>query len=191
VSLPGAAPDAPASGTSRVVHWIDDAIRWAATVVLVVTTIVLFLAIGSEVLIRYGTRQSSLWLTELPAILFPWMTAAGFVLAAQYGQHFLVEFGINLMGRRTARVVFMFTQLLNAATFFYLSWTGLEILEVTGSEIMPMTGIPSSWSYLGVVIGFVLLGITSLTTLYEAVSASSNPLKIRTAPPEIVEGSAA
>jgi TRAP-type C4-dicarboxylate transport system permease small subunit len=159
--------------------------------VLVVTTIVLFLAIGSEVLIRYGTRQSSLWLTELPAILFPWMTAAGFVLAAQYGQHFLVEFGINLMGRRTARVVFMFTQLLNAATFFYLSWTGLEILEVTGSEIMPMTGIPSSWSYLGVVIGFVLLGITSLTTLYEAVSASSNPLKIRTAPPEIVAGSAA
>jgi TRAP-type C4-dicarboxylate transport system permease small subunit len=62
---------------------------------------------------------------------------------------------------------------------------------VTGSEIMPMTGIPSSWSYLGVVIGFVLLGVTSLTTLYEAVSTSRNPLKIRTAPSEIIEGSAA
>ncbi len=191
MSLRGAAPDAPSSGASRVVHWIDEAIRWAATIVLVVTTVVLFLAIGSEVLIRYGTQQSSLWLTELPAILFPWMTAAGFVLAAQYGQHFLVEFGINLMGRRTARAVFIVTQLLNAATFFYLSWTGLEILEVTSSEIMPMTGIRSSWSYLGVVIGFVLLGVTSLTTLYEAVSTSRNPLKIRTAPPEIIEGSAA
>jgi TRAP-type C4-dicarboxylate transport system permease small subunit len=191
VSLEVAAPDAPASGFSRVVHWIDEAIRWAAIVVLVITTVILFLAIGSEVLIRYGTQQSSLWLTELPAILFPWMTAAGFVLAAQYGQHFLVEFGINYMGPRAARAVFMVTQLLNAATFFYLSWTGLEILEVTGSETMPMTGIPSSWSYLGVVIGFVLLGVTSLTTLYQAVSASCNPLKIRTAPPEIIEGSAA
>ncbi len=191
MSLEVAAPDAPAAGFSRVVHWIDEAIRWAAIVVLVITTVILFLAIGSEVLIRYGTQQSSLWLTELPAILFPWMTAAGFVLAAQYGQHFLVEFGISHMGPRTARAVFMATQLLNAATFFYLSWTGLEILEVTGSETMPMTGIPSSWSYLGVVIGFVLLGVTSLTTLYQAVSASCNPLKIRTAPPEMIEGSAA
>ena len=191
MNLEVAAPDAPASGFSRVVHWIDEAIRWAAIVVLVITTVILFLAIGSEVLIRYGTQQSSLWLTELPAILFPWMTAAGFVLAAQYGQHFLVEFGINHMGPRAARAVFIVTQLLNAATFFYLSWTGLEILEVTGSETMPMTGIPSSWSYLGVVIGFVLLGVTCLTTLYQAVSASCNPLKIRTAPPEIIEGSAA
>jgi TRAP-type C4-dicarboxylate transport system permease small subunit len=160
-------------------------------VVLVLTTVVLFLAIGAEVLIRYGTQRSSLWLTELPAILFPWMTAAGFVLAAQFGQHFLVEFGITHMGPRLARVVFVATQLLNALTFFYLSWTGLEILEVTASEIMPMTGIPSSWSYLGIVVGFVLLGVTSLTTLYAAVTASGNPLKIRTAPAEMIEGSAA
>ena len=82
-------------------------------------------------------------------------------------------------------------QIRSAGGGFHLSWTGLEILEVTGSETMPMTGIPSSWSYLGVVIGFVLLGVTSLTTLYQAVSASCNPLKIRTAPPEIIEGSAA
>ena len=179
------------TGVHRAVHWIDASIRWSATVVLVVTTVALFLVVGAEVLIRYGTRQSSLWLTELPAVLFPWMTASGFVLAAQFGQHFLVEFGINLMGPRLARFVFGTTQIVNAVTFFYLGWTGLEILEVTAGESLPMTGIPSSWSYLGVVIGFVLLGITCLTTLHAAVMASGNPLKVRTVPEEIMEGAAA
>ncbi|HEV3471753.1 MAG TPA: TRAP transporter small permease subunit [Actinomycetota bacterium] len=184
-------PGAKASGVHRIVHWIDEAIRWSATVVLVATTIALFFVIGSEVLIRYGTQRSSLSLTELPALLFPWMAASGIVLAAQFGQHFLVEFGIHLMGPRLARFVFAATQVINAATFFYLGWTGLEILEVTAGESLPMTGIPSSWSYLGVVIGFVLLGITCLTTLHAAITASGDPLKVRAVPDEIMEGGAA
>jgi len=183
-------PGVEASGVHRAVYWTDEAIRRSAIGVLVVTTVVLFLSVGSEVLIRYGTRRSSLWLSELPTLLFPWMTASGFVLAAQFGQHFLVEFGVNQMGPRLARSVFVAMQLVNAATFFYLGWTGLEILEVTADEKLPMTGLPSSWSYLGVVIGFVLLGITSLTTLHMALTASGNPLKVRTAPDEIIEGGA-
>jgi len=191
VTRSAAAPDAPASGLRRAVYWIDETIRWSATIVLVVTTVALFFMIGAEVLIRYGTQRSTLWLTELPTFLFPWMTASGIVLAAQFGQHFLVEFGINIMGPRIARRVFIATQAVNAFTFFYLSWTGLEILEVTAGESLPMTGIPSSWSYLGVVIGFILLGVTALTTMYAAIVAAGNPLKVRTAPEDIIEGGAA
>jgi TRAP-type transport system small permease protein len=184
------APGVPTSGVDLAVHWIDQVIRWSATIVLVVTTVVLFLTVGAEVLIRYATQQSTLWLTELPTLLFPWMTASGVVLAAQFGQHFLVEFGLHLMGARLARIVFVFSQIISAAAFLYLSWTGLEILEVTAGESLPMTGLPSSWSYLGVVVGFVLLGVTALTTLHAGWRASGDPLKARVAPPGIIEGGA-
>lgn len=180
----------PTSGVDLAVHWIDQVIRWSATIVLVATTVVLFLSVGAEVLIRYATQQSTLWLTELPILLFPWMTASGVVLAAQFGQHFLVEFGVHFMGPRVARIVFVFSQVTSAAAFLYLSWTGLKILEVTAGESLPMTGLPSSWSYLGVIIGFVLLAITALTTLYVGWRASGDPLKVRAAPPGIIEGGA-
>ena len=92
--------------------------------------------------------------------------------------------------RLLTRIVFVFSQIISAAAFLYLSWTGLEILEVTAGESLPMTGLPSSWSYLGVVVGFVLLGVTALTTLRAGWRASGDPLKARVAPPGIIEGGA-
>ena len=65
-----------------------------------------------------------------------------------------------------------------AATFFYLAWVGLDVIEITGTEVFPVTGITAKWAYLALIAGFVGLGITALTTLGHLLPAG-DPLAVR------------
>lgn len=167
---------------------VDAVILGASIVVLVATTVALFGCVALEVTVRYVTGGNLGWPGELPSLLFPWMTMAGIVVAAQHGQHFLVEAGLRRLPapllRRAAAVV----QVISAAGFLYLAWTGLTILEVTADERLPVTGIASSWSYLSIVVGFGLLAVTALTTLPRLLAPGTDPLRPRQAPADLEEG---
>lgn len=166
---------------------LDAVILASAIAVLVATTVALFACVAIEVTVRYVTGGNLGWPGELPSLLFPWMTAAGIVVAAQHGQHFLVEAGLRrlpapLLARAAAAV-----QVISAAGFLYLAWTGLTILEVTADELLPVTGIATSWAYLSIVVGFALLAVTALTTLPRLLAAGADPLRPRVPPAELEE----
>ncbi|WGF88521.1 TRAP transporter small permease [Marinivivus vitaminiproducens] len=159
--------------------WLDKAILWGAYVVAVITTSLLFLVIALEVLVRYVTHQSLPWSNEVPSLLFPWMAMSGVVIAAQWGRHITVEFGLRLMPERVARAAMAVSQVIIAITLFYLAWAGLAILRVTASQVFPITGIAASWAYLAVVVAFVLLGITALTTCLRTFLQPGDPFALR------------
>jgi len=119
------------------------------------------------------------WPTEMPNILFPWLVMSGIVLAAQRGQHIAVTALNGMLGRGGNRVLLLGHQVLIVATFFYLAWVGLDVLEITGTEEYPVTGITARWAYLALVAGFVGLGLTALTTFVRLLLAS-DPLAVRT-----------
>ena len=98
---------------------------------------------------------------------------------AQRGQHIAVTAIQGMIGRGGNRVLLFAHQVLIAATFFYLGWVGLDVLEITGSEVFPVTGITAKWAYLALIAGFAGLGITALTTLVHLLQAS-DPLAVRT-----------
>ena len=100
------------------------------------------------------------------------------VLAAQRGQHIAVTAIQGLLGRGGNRVLLIGHQLLIAATFFYLAWVGLDVIEITGTEEFPVTGITARWAYLALIVGFVGLGLTALTTLGRLLLAT-DPLAVR------------
>ena len=82
------------------------------------------------------------------------------------------------LGRGGNRLLLIGHQALIAATFFYLAWIGLDVIEITGSENYPVTGISAKWAYLAMIVGFVGLGLTALTTLVHLLLAS-DPLAVR------------
>lgn len=170
-----AVPERPAA---LVVRWVDNAIVGTSTVLAIGSLAVMFVSLMAEVIVRYLTNQGMGWPTEMPNILFPWLVMGGVVMAAQRGQHIAVTALNGMLGKGDNRILLVSHQILIAATFFYLAWIGLDVIEITGSEAYPVTGITAQWAYLAMIFGFVGLGLTALTTLVRVLQAA-DPLSVR------------
>lgn len=161
-----------------VVKGVDRAIEAGSILLAIASLCIMFFSLLADVVVRYATQQGMGWPTEMPSILFPWLVMSGVVLAAQRGQHIAVTALLSVLGRRGNRLLLLALQLLIAATFFYLAWVGMDVIEITGSEVYPVTGISAHWAYLALIAGFVGLGITAVTTFVRLLGAD-DPLSVR------------
>jgi TRAP-type C4-dicarboxylate transport system permease small subunit len=160
------------------VEWVDRTITLAATTVAITALVVMFGALCAEVVVRYITKTSLGWPAELPNFMFPWLVMGGIVLAAQHGAHISVTLVLGKIGRGAQRTLLLAMQVVAALTFFYLAWIGLTVLEITGSEVYPVTGVSARWAYLALVAGFAGVGITALTT-FARLLAAEDPMSVR------------
>lgn len=160
------------------VRWVDRLIDGISVVIAVLCITVMFFSLMAEVVVRYVTNQGMGWPTEMPSLLFPWLVMSGIVLAAQRGKHIAVTTIQGFLSRGANRVLAMLLQILVAATFFYLAWVGLFVIEITGSEVYPVTQISAKWAYMSMIVGFTALGITAMTTLIRVMQAD-DPLSVR------------
>jgi len=163
---------------ASLIHVADTAITVAATIVAVGALALLFLSLGAEVVVRYLTTQGLGWPSEMPNILFPWLVMGGIVLAAQHGAHISVTLVLDFLGRGAARALLLVMQAVVAATFFYLAWIGMAVIEITGTEVYPVTGVQARWAYLSLIVGFAGVGLTALTT-FARLLVAEDPLSVR------------
>jgi TRAP-type C4-dicarboxylate transport system permease small subunit len=180
MSNPAQANTAGGAGhAATLVKWVDGALVAVSIALAISSLVIMFLSLMAEVVVRYVTNQGMGWPSEMPNILFPWLVMSGVVLGAQRGQHIAVTALLGALGRTGNRILLLALQVLIAATFFYLAYIGLDVLEITGSEEFPVTGITAFWAYLALVAGFFGLGFTALTTFVHLLLAN-NPLSVRT-----------
>lgn len=163
---------------ATLVRWIDGTLVATSIALAISCLVIMFLSLMAEVVVRYLTNQGMGWPSEMPNILFPWLVMSGVVLGAQKGQHIAVTAVQGLLGRTGNRLLLLGLQLVVAATFFYLAFVGLDVLEITGSEEFPVTGVTAFWAYLALIAGFTGLGITAITTFVRLLLAN-DPLAVR------------
>lgn len=163
---------------AQMARWVDNAIVVLSVVASITALVTMFMALMAEVVTRYLTNQGMGWPTEMPNILFPWLVMGGIVLAAQRGQHIAVTAIQSWIGRGGNRVLLIGHQVLICAVFFYLAWVGLDVIEITGGEIYPVTGVSAKWAYMAMIAGFIGLALTALTTLVHLLYAG-DPLAVR------------
>ena len=163
---------------SSIASLIDKAIVSIAVTFALTSLTFMFVALMAEVIVRYMTNQGLGWPTELPNLLFPWLVMSGVVLAAQRGQHIAVTAILGFLGNTATRGLLMLLQVIVGATFLYLAYVGQGLLEIVGSEEYPVTGVSAYWAYLAMVVGFVAVGITAITTLWHLLLAA-DPHSVR------------
>ena len=168
---------------NSLIHITDLTIEVSSKIIAVITLVVMFLSLMAEVIVRYVTNQGMGWPTEIPNLLFPWLMMSGIVLAAQYGKHIAVETIRAFLGKNLNRVLLMSLQVVTICTFFYLAQVGLFVIEITGSEVYPVTKVSAKWAYLSIIVGFVALGLTGITTFFRLLFAD-DPLSVRAPAPE-------
>ena len=148
--------------------------------------LLMFGALLLEVVVRYATNSGMGWPTELPSLLFPWLVMSGVVLAAQRGQHIAVTALLTVLDKSGTRVLLIALQATLLVVFVYLADVGLKVIEVTGSEVFPVTGISAQWAYLALIAGFVGVAVTALTTIIQLMfSADAKTVRAHNAEADI------
>lgn len=158
----------PENATSRrviaVADGVDRVIAVVCQAIILVTTVVLLAVLGANVVARYAVGGGGLhWVSEVPEQLFPWLIAAGIVLAVQHGAHIAVDIILGALGRQGRRLLIVAVNVLVAAAYVVLLMVALETAEIAAAERSAILGLPRSLGYYALSFGALLTAVCSVT----------------------------
>lgn len=149
-------------------EWIERAIGGLCRVVLWLSTVIIFVILVGNTVLRYARGSSLQWANEVPELLFPWLVMAGVVLAALQGAHIATMFLMGAVPARVGRLVATGSWLVVAALYGTLSVATLRMLELVHDEKSPILGVPGSITYACVMVGMLLLSVLALQSAWRA-----------------------
>ncbi|PST24240.1 TRAP transporter small permease [Mesorhizobium plurifarium] len=149
----------------RIANGVGFVLDTAAIIIAVASVVAIFLALMTEVAIRYLTHASLGWPNEVPNLLFPWLIMGGIVLGAHRGSHIAAEAFRCLLSTEQLRILLMLIHLLVAIAFAYLGYLSLQVISITRAQVFPMTGLGQAWAYSSLMFGFGGIAVASLVNL--------------------------
>jgi len=147
---------------------LDRAVAGICRAVLWLSTVVIFVILVANTLLRYVTGSSLQWANEVPELLFPWLVMAGVVIAAQHGAHIATTFLMDAVAAPVRRLVATGAWLVVAALYATLSVATFRMLEIVHDEKTPILQLPGSITYGCVMGGMALLALLALQSAWQA-----------------------
>ena len=138
------------------------------SIVLWVTTVVIFVILTANTVLRYAGGTGLQWANELPELLFPWLVIAGVVLGAEKGGHIATVFLMEALPQRVQRVVGTVGWLVVAGLYATLSKVTWDMLEIVQDEKSPILHVPGSVTYGCVMGGMAMLALLALQSAWQA-----------------------
>lgn len=154
-------PDVQRNMLERVIVGICSLVLW-------VTTVVIFVILTANTGLRYIGGTGLQWANELPELLFPWLVMAGVVLGAEKGAHIATVFLMEALPLRAQRVVSVLGWLVVAALYATLSKATFSMLDIVQDETSPILHVPGSVTYGCVLGGMVMLSLLALQSAWRA-----------------------
>ena len=140
----------------------------ACSVVLWVTTTIIFLILSANTALRYVSGSSLQWANEVPELLFPWLVMSGVVLAAERGAHIATVFLVDALSPRVRRIIALIAWLMVAVLYGVLVRATWGLLEIVHDERSPILQVPGSVTYACVMVGMVLIALLALQSAWRA-----------------------
>jgi TRAP-type C4-dicarboxylate transport system permease small subunit len=141
---------------------VERAIVGICRVVLWASTVVIFVILCANTMLRYVTGTSLQWANEVPELLFPWLVMAGVVMAAGQGAHITTVFLVERLPFGARRLLGTFTWIGVAALYAVLTVATFRMLEVVHDEKSPILQVPGSITYACVMAGMAMLALLAL-----------------------------
>jgi TRAP-type C4-dicarboxylate transport system permease small subunit len=157
-------PANPASRVVAVADRIDRLVAMLCKAVVLVTVILLLAVLGINVVVRYLLAHGGVaWVSEIPEQLFPWLIAAGIVLAVQHGAHIAVDILLQALGRNGRRFLIVAINLLITVAYLILLRVSLQVAEIAAFERSPILQLPRNIGYYAIALAALLTALCSLT----------------------------
>jgi TRAP-type C4-dicarboxylate transport system permease small subunit len=143
---------------------IDRIVAAICKLIVFATMSALLVLLFANVVARYVLSQGGIkWIEEIPEQLFPWLIAAGIVLAVQTGGHIAVDLLIKQFARPVRRAIVIAINVLVAAAYAVLVKITLDVAAITAVERSPILEVPRSIAYYALAFGLTLTVVCSLT----------------------------
>ena len=147
---------------------IERAVSALCQVLLWISTVVIFLILSANTVLRYATGASLQWANEVPELLFPWMVMAGVVLAAQHGAHITTSFLMDKLSAAARRVWGVLGWSVVSGLYATLAVATWRMLEIVHDEKSPILQVPGSVTYGCVMGGMVMLALLAVQSAWRA-----------------------
>ncbi|HEY1227906.1 MAG TPA: TRAP transporter small permease [Ramlibacter sp.] len=147
---------------------LEGTIVMVCSIVLWVTTVVIFVILTANTVLRYTGGTGLQWANELPELLFPWLVMAGVVLAAEKGGHIATVFLMEALPAAAQRILGVLGWLLVAALYATLCKATYGMLEIVHDEKSPILHVPGSVTYACVLGGMAMLALLALQSAWKA-----------------------
>jgi TRAP-type C4-dicarboxylate transport system permease small subunit len=135
--------------------------------VLWLSTLVIFLILVANTVLRYATGTSLQWANEVPELLFPWLVMSGVVLAAAQGAHITTSFLMDAVPAGARRVIGTLGWLAVAALYGTLAIATFRMLDIVHDEKSPILQVPGSITYGCVAGGMTLLALLAVQSAWK------------------------
>jgi TRAP-type C4-dicarboxylate transport system permease small subunit len=147
---------------------IDRAVVAVCSVILWLSTCVIFVILAANTVLRYVTGSSVQWANEVPEMLFPWLVMAGVVLAAHRAAHITTSFLMEKLPQGMRRALAVLSWLGVCTLYSTLAWATLRMLEIVQDEKSPILQLPGSLTYGCVMGGMAMLALLALQSAWQA-----------------------
>ena len=147
---------------------LERAIVLVCSIVLWVTTLVIFAILTANTALRYASGSSLQWANEVPELLFPWLVMAGVVLASEKGAHIATVFLVDSVGSGVRRIIAVIAWTTVALLYAVLVRATWGMLEIVHDERSPILQVPGSVTYGCVLVGMVMLVMLALLSAWRA-----------------------
>ena len=147
---------------------LERSIVFVCSIVLWVTTCVIFVILAANTALRYVSGSSLQWANEVPELLFPWLVMAGVVLASEKGAHIATVFLVDSVNPRARRIIAVFSWTAVALLYAVLVRATWSMLEIVHDERTPILQVPGSVTYVCVLTGMVLMAALAILAAWRA-----------------------
>lgn len=145
----------------RIISVICQALLWLSTVMI-------FVILAVNTILRYATGSSLQWANEVPELLFPWLVMSGVVMAAQRGAHITTTFLVDKLSSSVRRGLAVAVSLLVCGLYGTLAWATWRMLDIVHDEKSPILQVPGSVTYAAVMGAMVMLAVLALAAAVRA-----------------------
>jgi TRAP-type C4-dicarboxylate transport system permease small subunit len=136
-----------------------------------VAFVILLVAIGWGVLSRYVTHNPATWVAEVSAISFSWLIFIGAAEVHRRMQHVSVDLLTSALPHSVQRVLALAVDAFVVLFCFYVAYLGAKETVAVHSSTTSMLRIPLSVGYVGLTLGFFLMGARGLQRLVRSLRA--------------------
>ena len=138
-------------------------------IILWITTVVIFIILCGNTVLRFAEVHGMDWAEELPELLFPWLVMSGVVLAAVHGSHITTSFMRDRLSPANQRYLAIFVWLVVAALYGTLCIATYRMLDIVKDEKSPVLGVSGAVTYGCVLLGMFLLFVLAIKDAWTAV----------------------
>lgn len=132
--------------------------------------LVFFLALAgivfSQFVSRYVFNDSIPWTEEVSRYLLIYVTFIGSAVAVRDRTHIMVEFLYRYFSSKVVKTLYILVDLVVIVFCLWCTWYAYQLTQLTQNQYMASLDVSKSYVYGAVMIGFGLMSLRALQTLW-------------------------